>query len=140
MSKIAAMLNISRNNIADYLHYIEDTGMIIQLRSEIEGIRALSKVDKVYLENTNLIYALADENENKGNIRETFFLNQLNAKFTLTSSKIADFKIDDMDFEVGGKHKGLKQIKNAQKGYVVKDDIETGYLNTIPLWQFGFLY
>lgn len=73
MSKIAEMLNISRNNIADYLLYMEEAGMIAQLRSQTEGIRTLGKVDKVYLENTNLVHSFAEGNQNKGNIRETFF-------------------------------------------------------------------
>jgi hypothetical protein len=55
MSKIAAMLNISRNNIADYLLFMEEAGMISQLRSKTEGVRALGKIDKIYLENTNLV-------------------------------------------------------------------------------------
>jgi hypothetical protein len=94
----------------------------------------------VYLENANLIYSIADENQNIGNIRETFFLNQLKLKHKIASSKTADFKIEDMDFEVGGKGKTFKQIQNAKKGFLVKDDIETGFLNTIPLWHFGLMY
>lgn len=140
MSKIAEMLKISRNNIADYLLYMEEAGMLIQLRSSTEGIRALGKVDKVYLDNTNLIYSLADKNQNIGNIRETFFLNQLNVNHNVSSSLLGDFKIDAIDFEVGGKNKKLKQIKNAEKGFLVKDDIEKGFLKTIPLWHFGLMY
>jgi len=140
MSKLAEMLNISRNNIADYLLYMEEAGMIGQLRSQTEGIRALGKVDKVYLDNTNLISSLAGENQNKGNIRETFFLNQLKVNHKISTSALGDFKIDDMDFEVGGKDKSIKQIANAKNGYLVKDDIERGYLNTIPLWHFGLMY
>lgn len=140
MSKIADMLTISRNNISDYLLYIEDAGLITQLRTKTEGIRSLGKVEKVYLENTNLIYNLANENQNKGNIRETFFLNQVKQNYDVTASAIADFSIDEVDFEVGGKNKGLKQIKNAKNGFVVKDDLETGFLNTIPLWHFGLMY
>ena len=56
------------------------------------------------------------------------------------SSTKADFKVDDIDFEVGGKNKGLKQISQSKKGFIVKDDIEQGYLNTIPLWHFGLMY
>ncbi len=140
MSKIAEMLNISRNNIADYLLYMEEAGMISQLRSQTEGVRALGKVDKVYLENTNLVYSIADENQNKGNIRETFFFNQLKVNHQVLASSLADFKIDTMDFEVGGKDKGRKQIQAANEGFLVKDDIERGYLNTIPLWHFGLMY
>lgn len=140
MSKIAEMLSISRNNIADYLLYMEEAGMVAQLRDETRGIRALGKVNKVYLDNTNLVYNLAKENQNMGNVRETFFLNQLRVNHQIFASDLADFKIDEIDFEVGGKNKGLKQIKNVEKGFVVKDDIERGFLNTIPLWHFGLMY
>lgn len=140
MSKIAELLSISRNNIADYLLYMEEAGMLAQLRTETGGIRGLGKVDKVYLDNTNLVYNLAKEKQNIGNVRETFFLNQLRTEHQVYSSPLTDFRIDSIDFEIGGKSKGLKQIKNAEKGFVVKDDIESGYLNTIPLWHFGLLY
>jgi predicted AAA+ superfamily ATPase len=140
MSKIAEMLNISRNNIADYLLYMEEAGMIMQLRTKTEGLRALGKVDKVYLENPNLVYSFAQENQNKGNVRETFFINQLKVNYQVAASSLADFTIDGMDFEVGGKNKGLKQINDAPKGFIVKDDLETGFLNTIPLWHFGLMY
>lgn len=140
MSKIAAILSVSRNNIADYLLYIEEAGMIYQLRDNTGGIRGLGKVEKVYLDNSNLIYALADDSSEKGNIRETFFQNQLRVKHKLVSSKVADFMIHDKTFEVGGKSKGQKQIKDVENGFIVKDDIESGYLNVIPLWQFGLMY
>ena len=140
MSKIAEMLKISRNNIADYLLYMEEAGMVAQLRGPTKGIRALGKVDKVYLDNTNLVYNLAEEQQNTGNVRETFFLNQLRVNHQISSSVLADFKVDTMDFEIGGKNKDLKQIKNAEKGFLVKDDIERGFLNTIPLWHFGLMY
>lgn len=140
MSKISELLAISRNNIADYLLYMEEAGMVSQLRSETKGIRGLGKVDKVYLDNTNLVFGLAHENPNKGNIRETFFMNQLRVNYPIVSSKIADFTIDAFDFEIGGKSKSNKQIKTVANGFVVKDDIESGFLNTIPLWHFGLLY
>ncbi len=140
MSKIAEMLNISRNNIADYLLYMEEAGMTLQLRSQTGGIRALGKIEKVYLDNTNLVFALAKENQNTGNLRETFFLNQTRLNHQVTSSAASDFKIGDLEFELGGKNKGEKQLKNVEKGYLVKDDIEIGFLNTIPLWHFGLMY
>src|SRR5690606_27616593 len=140
MSKIAKMLNVSRNNVADYLLYIEEAGMIAQLRDETGGIRGLGKVSKVYLDNTNLAYNLAKENQNLGNVRETFFLNQVRLNHKVVSSSPADFKVDTIDFEIRGKNKGAKQIKSAKKGFVVKADIERGYLNTIPLWHFGLMY
>ena len=140
MTKIAKMLSASRNNIADYCLYIEEAGLIAQLRDQIGGIRGLGKVDKIYLDNTNLIYHLAEENSNIGNVRETFFLNQMRVKQDVYASSVSDFLIGDKTFEIGGKNKGQKQIKNTQHGFVVKDDIEYGYLNVIPLWQLGLTY
>ena len=140
MSKIAEMLGISRNNMADYLLYIEEAGLIAQLRDNTGGIRGLGKVDKVYLDNTNLIFNLADDIQNKGNIRETFFLNQTRVRHQVTSSATTDFCIGELSFEIGGRNKGQQQLRTVEKGYVVKDDIEIGYLNTIPLWHFGLMY
>ncbi|SEJ41922.1 hypothetical protein SAMN04488018_1372 [Myroides marinus] len=140
MSKIAEMLSVSRNNIADYCLYIEEAGLITQLRDNTGGIRGLGKVDKIYLDNTNLIYNLASDSSNIGNIRETFFLNQTRVKHNVISSADSDFLIENITFEIGGKNKSQKQIKNIENSYVVKDDIETGFLNVIPLWQFGLLY
>ena len=140
MSKIAEMLSASRNNIADYCLYIEEAGMISQLRDNTGGIRGLGKVDKIYLDNTNLIYNLAEDTSNKGNIRETFFLNQMRVRHDVFASPVSDFVIGDKTFEVGGKNKGQKQIKEVENGYIVKDDIESGFLNVIPLWQLGLTY
>jgi len=140
MTGIAAALMASRNNIADYCLYIEEAGLITQLRNATGGIRGLGKVDKIYLDNTNIIYTLASGNPNPGNIRETFFLNQLRIKYDVITSPVADFRIGDHTFEVGGKNKGLKQIQGLDNAFVVKDGIEQGYLNTIPLWQIGLTY
>ncbi len=73
MSKIAEMLSISRNNVTDYLQYIEEAGLINQLKTSTQGVRALGKIEKIYLENTNLIYHLVKNNQNIGNVKETFF-------------------------------------------------------------------
>ena len=140
MTKISEILAISRNVIADYLLYMEEAGMLAQLRDDTKGIRGLGKINKVYLDNTNLVYILAGENANKGNIRETFFLNQCRVHHQIVSSNLADFKMEDKDFEIGGKNKGLKQIKTVENSFLVKDDIESGFFNTIPLWHFGLMY
>lgn len=140
MSKIAEMLGVSRNNVADYLLYIEEAGMIAQLRDTTGGIRGLGKVEKVYLDNTNLVYNLVKERQDEGNVRETFFLNQLRVNHNVTSSLFVDFKTDNIDFEVGGKNKGRKQVIHAPNGFLIKDNIENGFLNTIPLWHFGLMY
>jgi predicted AAA+ superfamily ATPase len=139
-SKIAEIINVSRNSLDDYFSYMEKAGLIGQLRNETSGIRGLGKVDKVYLDNTNIIFNLVGDKSNTGNIRETFFYNQMRVMNDVISSKQADFVIDNYTFEVGGKNKQQKQIEKDDKSFVVKDDIEFGYLNVIPLWAFGFNY
>ena len=126
--------------VADYCLYIEEAGMIAQLRDDTGGIRGLGKVNKIYLDNTNLIYALGREGVEIGNVRETFFFNQLRVNQDVITSSVSDFKIDGYTFEVGGRKKGQKQIEGIDNAFVVKDDIEYGHGNVIPLWTFGFNY
>lgn len=140
MQNLATELGTSKNRIPDYLNYLEAAGMVGQLRDDTSGLRALGKVEKVYLDNSNLMYALSGGEPNIGNVRETFFYNQTRVRNKVTASKISDFVIDGITFEVGGKGKGQKQITDATEGYVVKDDIEYGFGNIIPLWQFGLNY
>lgn len=140
MQKLADVTGISRNDIPDYLIYMERAGMISQLRNATGGLRGLGKVEKLYLDNTNLIYALAPEHADIGNVRETFFMNQTRVCNDVRSSDISDFEIDNKVFEIGGRKKGQKQIENASDGYIVKDDLESGYANVIPLWAFGLNY
>ncbi len=139
-SALADMIKADRNNLSDYFHLMERAGLIAQLHEPTQGIRALGKVDKVYLDNTNLSYALSVNQPETGNLRETFFHNQMRVNHNITNSPVSDFQIAGRTFEVGGKNKGQKQIASATEGYVVKDDIEYGYGNVIPLWAFGFNY
>ena len=139
-TKIAGIIGVSRNSLEDYFFYMEKAGLIGQLRNETSGIRGWGKVDKVYLDNTNIIFNLVDDKSNVGNIRETFFFNQMQVRNRVVSSKKADFHIDNFTFEVGRKNKQQKQIEKDGESFVVKDDIEFGYLNVIPLWAFGLNY
>ena len=139
-SKIAAMINVSRNSLDDYFSYMEKAGLIGQLRNKTSGIRGLGKVDKVYLDNTNIIFNLVRDTPNIGNIRETFFFNQMRVRNDVISSKKSDFSIDKYTFEVGGKNKQQTQIEKDGRSFVVKDDIEFGYVNVLPLWAFGLNY
>lgn len=139
-SNLAKRLDASRNIIPDYCIYLEEAGMISQLKDSTSGISGLGKLDKIYLDNTNLIYNLGGDDSNIGNIRETFFFNQTRIISEVLASPYADFLIDGKTFEVGCKHKGQKQIKNIDNAFVVKDNIEFGFSNIIPLWQFGLFY
>ena len=140
MTKLAELIGVSRNQLGDYLVYMERAGMIAQLRDNTGGLRGLGKVEKVYIDNTNLAYILGNQATEIGNLRETFFFNQMRVKHDIMSSSIADFVIDGRTFEVGGKNKGQKQIAESTEGYIVKDNIEIGYLNVLPLWAFGLTY
>lgn len=139
-TKIGQIIDIHRNQVTDFLYYLEKAGIISQLRNNTGGIRLLGKIEKIYLDNTNLIYALAENKPNIGNIRETFFLSQMKVRNQVVSSDKSDFEIDGYTFEVGGSGKQQKQIQGIEKAFIVKDDIEYGYKNTIPLWTLGFNY
>lgn len=137
---LATELKVSKNDVPDYMLYLEQAGMIGQLRDDTGGIRGLGKVEKVYVDNPNLMNVLAGDQPNKGNLRETFFFNQMRVSNDVVSSRISDFRIGDITFEVGGAKKGKKQLAGAEKGIVVRDDIEYGYHEFVPLWQFGLNY
>lgn len=139
-TKLERDLEISRNTLPDYLLYLEKAGLINRLREKANGLKLLEKIDKVYLNNSDIAYMLSDMTPDIGNIRETVFFAWMRVRHFVTSSPISDFEIDGRTFEVGGRNKKQVQIKNAPEGYVVKDDIEYAYKNEIPLWMFGFIY
>ena len=140
MASLGSQIQASRNNVEDYLAYLEKAGLLAQLKDGTGGLGELGKVEKVYLDNTNLMYALSDGQEDVGTIRETFFFNQMRVNQRVMSSPISDFEIQGKTFEVEGKSKGKRQITDAKEGYVVKDDIEYGYGNVVPIWAFGLNY
>lgn len=139
-SKLAKKIGVSRNSINEYLALMESAGMIARLRVAHASFAELGKVEKVYLDNTTIMNVLAGKNTNVGCMRETFFLNQMRVNNNVCASKESDFEIDGNTFEVGGKNKTGAQIKGISKAFLVKDNIEKPYLNTIPLWCFGLNY
>lgn len=139
-SSLANEIKVSRNDIPNYLLFMEKAGMIGQLRDCTGGMRGLGKTEKVYLDNTNMIYTMTGENANIGNVRETFFFNQTRLNLDVISSKVSDFQIGEYTFEVGGKKKGLKQVQGVENAYIVRDDAEYASGQFLPLWSFGLLY
>ena len=139
-TKLSEMIGVSRNVLDNYLVYMEKAGLILQLRTDTGGIRGLGKIDKIYLDNPNLTYSLVGDSANIGNIRETYFLNQMRVKFNVLSSEKSDFVINNYTFEIGGKNKKQNQIEQIQNSFIVKDNIEYGYMNVVPLWAFGLTY
>lgn len=137
---LATELGVSKNNIPDYLAILERAGVIGLLRDDTSGMRSLGKVEKAYIDNPALLSVLAGGQPNVGSLRETFFYNQMRLRNDLTASVKSDFKIGNLTFEVGGRKKGKQQIEGIPNAYVVKDDIERGHGNVIPLWHFGMNY
>ncbi len=141
MSSLSSRTGISLNTMKTYLNHLSDAKLLSLLYFSDSGINSLNKPEKIYLENANLIYNLADNLPDIGNIRETFFYNQTNKLNSVNASKQADFIINNKyTFEIGGKNKQQKQIQNIKNAFIVKDNIEIGTDNIIPLWLFGFLY
>lgn len=151
ISKLATKIGINRNTLYQYIYYLERGKVFTILHYKAKGDNIFSKPAKIYLANTNLNYAYCANVEIR-TIREGFFANQLQNYFALhknsrfldeqvLASKTGDFLIDNQyTFELGGKNKNFKQIKDIPDSYVVSDDIEIGFGNKIPLWLFGFLY
>lgn len=139
-SDLARDISVARNDLKNYLYYMEKSGMIQSLPSPTLGMNGLAKVEKIYLDNTNLMFALINSKPDMGNLRETFFFNQMRAGHTVIASDVSDFSIEGRTFEVGGHKKGRKQIAGVSDSYVVKDDIEYATPGVIPLWMFGLVY
>lgn len=137
---LALEIGISRNSVQDYLSLLERAQLIGQLRDDTGGIRGLGKVEKVYIDNPSLMRVLSGGKTDVGNMRETFFYNQMRVKNDVISSRQSDFKIEKYTFEVGGRKKGKKQIEDIPDSFIVKDDIEFAQGNVIPLWAFGLNY
>ena len=144
--KKAAAIKDDRT-LKDYLSKLDDAGLIKLLMQNSLSMKAFDKPEKIFLANPNLMYT---KEPNIGNLRETFFVNQLDNYYKnkqslndkgIFSSKQADFYCEEKyTFEVGGKSKGFNQIKDVPNSYVASDDLEVGIGNKIALWMFGFLY
>lgn len=135
VSKLAADVKTSRATVMNYLRYLKNAKLIQLLYANNNG-NELKKPDKVYMHNTNLLYAIAPENVEKTNLRQTFFYNQAGYIFPVSSSEKADFLVNNTwHFLVGG-HK----TEPGKGQFAAADMIETGSKNKIPLWLFGFLY
>ena len=144
IAKLSKATGISRPTTLKYLSHLEEASLIRRLFTDLQTVTDLQKPDKMYLDNTNLLYALCPQQPEIGTARETFFANQLaSAGYTLEYAgyKKGDFRIDgDIVVEVGGADKGFAQIEGQDNAFVAADGIESATLGKIPLWAFGFLY
>ncbi len=141
ITNLAQKTGIHRNSISNYLYFLHEARMIHMLYPSGISVATLQKPEKIYLENTNLLFALSENLPSPGTVREIFFYNQLNVLHKVRQSKATDFEVDNkLSFEVGGKHKQGAQISGLQNAWIVKDDLEYPVQRSIPLWLFGFLY
>lgn len=141
ISKLSEQIQSTRATVIQYLEHLKNAQIINLLNTDSMGNGYLAKPEKIYLQNTNIMYAIAPEMVNAENMRETFFYNQLGCNHALTLPKQGDFVVDKKyTFEIGGKSKTIEQITDIPDGYIAADDIEYGFKNKIPLWLFGFLY
>ena len=136
------MAEMSRNTLLQYLQNLSEARLIQLLYSDVTNVKRLQKPDKIYLENTNMLHALATTQVNEGTEREGFFINQLSAAHVVEYSKTsADFTIDHQyTIEVGGRSKDGKQIAGVANSFIASANEEYVLGNKIPLWLFGFLY
>ena len=132
------MINIKDDRtLKEYLTMLENTGLIrLLMRNEL-SLKNMDKADKIYLENTNLMYL---NRPDIGNLREIFFVNQLGNVGEIYFSKSGDFRVGEFVFEIGGAKKSFNQIKNDKNSFVVADNLEIGFGSKIPLWLFGLMY
>jgi len=140
ISKLCGAVELNQRTLYKYLGILQAAGLIRILGAKSSGISIISKPEKLYLDNTNLFSIFCDSPK-KGTIRETFFASSLSYGYSLNYPKSGDFIVDEKyTFEIGGKDKSFKQLKDVKDSYVVADDIEIGIDDKIPLWLFGFLY
>lgn len=141
ITKLSERIGASRSVLIQAIKQLERAGLVNELYRPTKGIGALTKPEKLFLNNTNLMYALAKENTNVGNLRETFFVNQFKNLAVIHLAEQGDFLINEKyTFEIGGKNKKQVQIQNIDNSFIAKDNIEIGIGNVIPVWLFGFLY
>lgn len=141
MTSLSSEIETNRTSGIKYLGFLEKAKLIKMIPSSQKGMSAMNKPEKIYLDNTNLLFALTNSNINDGNKRETFFANQTSVNHHLAIPPKGDFIVDNLyTFEIGGKNKTYNQIKDIPHSYITFDNAETGFGNKIPLWLFGMTY
>ena len=140
IKELSAKIGIDRDTLYLYFEYLYRGKILNLIRSKSKGDNIFSKPDKIYLNNPNLNFSYCKD-AYIGTVRETIFATFLKTGYSLSIPPKGDFLVDDRYlFEIGGKNKGFKQIKDIENSFVVADDIEIGFGAKIPLWLFGFLY
>ena len=141
IQRLSERIGLTRNTLVQYLYYLEEADILSLLQVVGKGLRRLQKPDKVYLENSNLLYAFAPTQLHIGMVRETFVLNQLKSHYTVNYPLAGDFLVNEKYIlEIGGQSKTLKQIAGKENGFIIADDLDFGVGQKIPIWLLGLLY
>lgn len=139
--KISESIQLNRNALVRTLQLLDRAELIRSTYKQTKSISILNKPDKIWMHNTNLMYAISSDQIDIGTVRETFFMQNFSNNHTVSLPNKGDILVDNTFlFEIGGKNKTRKQIIDFDKAFLVKDDIEIGFQNSIPLWLFGFMY
>ncbi len=148
INDLTSALDLSdQKTTKQYLYALHEAHLIREVAKVGKTISALSKPEKIYLDNTNFLYALSRDEPELGTVRETFMANMLSVYYQLHKlgeiqvPKKGDFITPDGDvFEVGGRRKGFSQIVGETRAWVVADDMDFSDGHKIPLWLFGLLW
>lgn len=140
ISSLSEKTNIHRNSMVNYMIYLAEARLIDLQFPAGNSVAILQKPEKIFLNNTNYLFALSENKPETGNIRETFFNSLMKVNHEVNYSPSVDFLVDGLyHFEVGGKNKASKQVK-SENTWVIKDDLEYPVGKSLPLWVFGMLY
>ena len=141
ITKLSGQIEVSRNTLLLFLDYLKSSKAVNLLKTDKSNESVYTKPEKVYLHNTNLLFAIGGDVTDTGVMREIFFFNQLSAKHKVGYTEKGDFLVNNKyTFEIGGKKKGFEQVKEIKESFIAADGIEVGYKEKIPLWLFGLMY
>lgn len=141
ITKLAAYLELNKNTVLSYLSSMNRAELLHLLYADNKSVTKMQKPDKIYIHNTNILYALSSQ-LNTGTIRECFVVNQLSTSHTIEYGKDhGDFKVDGkFTFEVGGKDKSFQQIADIPNSYILADNIDFPIGKKLPIWLVGLIY
>ena len=140
VNRLSSSLGTTRDSLLKLLYNLDKAEILKLLTVELKSYKKLVNPEKIYLGNTNLMYALSPKID-VGTLRETFFIDQLSSIGSIQMPLKGDFLVNGKYlFEVGGESKEFYQIAGIPDSYLAIAGIETGYSARIPLWMFGLLY
>lgn len=142
ITKLAGIIGLTRNSVITYLQNLNRAELLKLLYSDLASVKKMQKPDKIYLQNPNLLYAIASTSVQIGTARETFAVNQLAVNHEVEYGRTqGDFVVDHKyTFEIGGADKTFKQIADLPDSFVLADDIEYATGKKLPLWIVGMTY